>query len=255
VSPRPFGRIAIVNRGEPALRLVHAVRELNRTGARRLTTIALYTDPDARAYFVREADEAVPLGSPTSVDPETGRLGGGYLDHGRLERALVRSRADAAWVGWGFVAEQPEFVELCDRLGVVFIGPDAAAMRRLGDKIGSKRLAEELGVPLAPWSGGPVESLEEALAHAGRIGYPLLVKASAGGGGRGVRRVDGPGELGAALLAARAEARQAFGDATLFLERMLPRARHVEVQVAADGEGGVWALGSGTARCSGATRR
>jgi acetyl/propionyl-CoA carboxylase alpha subunit/acetyl-CoA carboxylase carboxyltransferase component len=243
VSRRRFGRIAIVNRGEPALRLIRAVRELNHGSDRPLTTIALYTDPDEHAHFVREADEAVALGPPTSVDPETGRRGSAYLDHGRLERALVRVGADAAWVGWGFVAEQPEFVELCDRLGLVFIGPDAAAMRRLGDKIGSKRLAEALGVPMAPWSRGPVASLAEAWAHAERIGYPLLVKATAGGGGRGVRCVDGPDALEAALAGARAEARQAFGDDTVFMERLVQRARHVEVQVAADGEDGVWALG------------
>ncbi|HXM58122.1 MAG TPA: carboxyl transferase domain-containing protein [Candidatus Dormibacteraeota bacterium] len=230
---RPFRRIAIVNRGEPAMRLIHAVRELNRGERSPLTTIALYTDHDERALFVREADESVHLG----------RSAGDYVDLGRLEEALRRSRAEAAWVGWGFVAERPEFAELCERLGVVFIGPSACAMRRLGDKIASKRLAEGLGVPLAPWSGGPVDRLDEAQAHAERIGFPLLVKASAGGGGRGVRRVDRAADLGPALESARAEARAAFGDPTLFMERLIERARHVEVQVAADGQGGVWALG------------
>jgi acetyl/propionyl-CoA carboxylase alpha subunit/acetyl-CoA carboxylase carboxyltransferase component len=229
----PFGRIAIVNRGEPAMRLIHAVRELNRGKSPALTTIALYTDPDERALYVREADEAVHLGCGAAD----------YVDMRRLEDALRRSRADAAWVGWGFVAERPEFAELCERLGVLFIGPSARAMRRLGDKIASKRLAEELGVPLTPWSGGPVLGLDEALAHAERIGYPVLVKASAGGGGRGVRRVDRAADLGPALEAAGAEARAAFGDSTLFMERLVERARHVEVQVAADGQGGVWALG------------
>ena len=232
-TARPFHRIAIVNRGEPAVRLIHAVRELNRAGGPGLATIALYSDPDERALFVREADEAVRLG----------RHGTDYVDLQRLEAALRRSRADAAWVGWGFVAERPEFAELCERLGIVFIGPTAAAMRRLGDKIASKRLADDLGVPLAPWSGGAVGCLEEALRRAEGIGYPLLVKASAGGGGRGVRRVDRPEDLGPALEAARAEARSAFGDPTVFMERLIERARHVEVQVATDGTGGVWALG------------
>ena len=232
-AARPFHRIAIVNRGEPAMRLIHAVRELDRGGRPPLTTIALYTDADEHALYVREADETVRLG-PRAGD---------YVDLAQLERALLRSRADAAWVGWGFVAERPEFAELCERLGVVFIGPSACAMRRLGDKVASKRLAGELAVPLAPWSGGPVEGLDDALAHAARIGYPLLVKASAGGGGRGVRRVDRPADLGPALVSAAAEARAAFGDPTLFMERLVERARHVEVQVAADGQGGVWALG------------
>ncbi|HSR24505.1 MAG TPA: biotin carboxylase N-terminal domain-containing protein, partial [Candidatus Eisenbacteria bacterium] len=188
------------------MRLIHAVRELNHGKQPALTTIALDTDTDERALFVREADEAVHLG----------RHAGDYVDMERLESALRRSRADAAWVGWGFVAERPEFAELCERLGVVFIGPGACAMRRLGDKIASKRLAEELAVPLAPWSGGPAGGLDEALAEAERIGYPLLVKASAGGGGRGVRRVDRRADLQAALEAAGAEARAAFGDPTLF---------------------------------------
>ena len=113
-----------------------------------------------------------------------------YLDYERLERALVETRADAAWVGWGFVAEHPAFAELCERLGLVFVGPDADVMRALGDKIEAKRLAEQAGVPVAPWSGGPVESVEDALAQGERLGFPLMIKATAGGGGRGMRRVE-----------------------------------------------------------------
>ena len=115
--------------------------------------------------FVRDADEAVCLG-PSTVAADGTRSG--YLDHGALERALVAARADAAWVGWGFVAEHPTFAELCERLGIVFVGPDAAVMRCVGDKIDAKRLAEEAGVPVAPWSGGPVETVEEALRARGR---------------------------------------------------------------------------------------
>jgi acetyl/propionyl-CoA carboxylase alpha subunit/acetyl-CoA carboxylase carboxyltransferase component len=239
----PFRRVAIVNRGEPAMRLIRAVRELNQEDGPGLTTIALYTDPDERAVYVREADEAVRLGPPTYVDRETGQRGSGYLDHARLEAALRESRADAAWVGWGFVAEQPEFAELCERIGIVFIGPSARAMRLLGDKIGSKRLGRDLGVPLAPWSGGPVAGLADALGQAERIGYPLMVKAAAGGGGRGVRPVHEAAQLEPALQAARAEARAAFGDPTVFMERLIAPARHVEVQVAADAHGTVLALG------------
>jgi acetyl/propionyl-CoA carboxylase alpha subunit/acetyl-CoA carboxylase carboxyltransferase component len=239
----PFHRIAIVNRGEPAMRLIRAVRELNQEQGPGLTTIALYTDPDERAVYVREADEAFGLGPATYVDGETGRRRSSYLDHGRLEAAFRESKADAAWVGWGFVAEQPEFAELCERLGVVFIGPSGRAMRLLGDKIGSKRLAQDLDVPLAPWSGGPVGSVAEAHGQAEDIGYPLMVKAAAGGGGRGVRPVREAAQLEAALQSARAEARAAFGDPTVFMERLIAPARHVEVQVAADAHGTVVALG------------
>jgi acetyl/propionyl-CoA carboxylase alpha subunit/acetyl-CoA carboxylase carboxyltransferase component len=239
---RDFKRIAIVNRGEPAVRLIHAVRELNRERDLGLETVALYTDLDASAKFVREADDAVCIGAATYLD-DRGRFRSGYLDHERLERALVEGRAEAAWVGWGFVAEQPAFAELCERLGVVFIGPPPEVMRRLGDKIGAKLLAESAGVPVAPWSGGPVATLEEARAHAARIGYPLMVKATAGGGGRGIRRVAAEDGLAAAFQSARDEARLSFGDSTVFMERLATGARHIEVQVIADHYGTVWPVG------------
>ena len=239
---RPFSRLAIVNRGEPAMRVIHAVRELNEQRSEPIKLIALFTESDRNAMFVREADEALCLG-PSLVDDGHGGRRSGYLDQDALERALTASKADAAWVGWGFVAEQPEFVDLCDRLGIVFVGPDAAVMRLVGDKIGAKRLAEEAGVPVAPWSGGPVETVEEALGHAERIGYPLMIKATAGGGGRGIRRVDDKAALAAAFTSARTEALQAFGDGTLLLEKVISPARHVEVQVIADGQGTAWSVG------------
>ncbi|HEX5560749.1 MAG TPA: biotin carboxylase N-terminal domain-containing protein, partial [Nocardioidaceae bacterium] len=235
VTSQPLSRIAVVNRGEAAMRLIHAVRELeSEPGGRRIEVIALHTEAEATARFVREADVAYDLG-PASRRP--------YLDLAVLERALVETRADAAWVGWGFVAEDPAFAELCDRLGVVFVGPSAEAMRLLGDKIGAKLLAEEVGVPVAPWSRGPVDTLDDALAHAARIGYPLMLKASAGGGGRGIRVVTTDDELAAAYQLTRDEAERAFGSGTVFLERLVTGARHVEVQVIADGQGTAWALG------------
>jgi acetyl/propionyl-CoA carboxylase alpha subunit/acetyl-CoA carboxylase carboxyltransferase component len=239
---RQFKRIAIVNRGEPAMRLIHAVRELNRERGLGLRTVALYTEVDRAAMFVREADDAVCIGPATFVD-EHGRTRNGYLDYPRLERAMVEGQTDAAWVGWGFVAEHPEFAELCRRLRVVFIGPDPEVMRQLGDKIGSKRLAEAAGVPVAAWSGGPVETLEEARRHAERIGYPLMVKATAGGGGRGIRRVGSAAELEGGFAGAREEARRTFGDPTVFMERLAEGARHIEVQVIADQHGTTWAVG------------
>ena len=238
-----FRRILIVNRGEPAMRLLHAVRELNQERGCHIQTIALYTDPDRHAMFVREADERIYLGTPTFVDAKDGQRKSSYLDYSRLKRALIQSEADAAWVGWGFVAEHAEFADLCDSLAVTFIGPPGAVMRKLGDKIAAKRLAEAAGVPVAPWSGGPVANLAEARVLAKRVGYPLLVKASAGGGGRGIRKVQAPAQLGDAFASARNEAMKAFGDDTLFLEQMVNNARHVEVQILADHHGTYWAVG------------
>jgi acetyl/propionyl-CoA carboxylase alpha subunit len=239
---RPFERLAIVNRGEAAMRAIHAVRELNEERETPITVIALHTDEERHALFVRQADERHCLGPATGTGPDGNPLSA-YLDYGKLERALLETDADAAWVGWGFVAEHPAFAELCSKLGIVFAGPDADVMRALGDKIEGKRLAERAGVPVAAWSGGPVETAEEAAHHAEQLGFPLMIKAAAGGGGRGMRRVERAEELEQAFERARAEASQAFGDASVLMERLVGDARHVEVQLMADGHGGVWALG------------
>src|SRR4051794_8997168 len=232
-----ISRIAIVNRGEAAMRLIHAVRDLNAAAGpdgHRVETIALHTEGERRAMFVRESDHAYDLG-PASARP--------YLDLALLERALRETNADAAWVGWGFVAEDPAFAELCERVGVTFIGPTPDAMRKLGDKIGSKLIAEEVGVPVAPWSRGGVDTLEDAKAAAARIGYPLMLKATAGGGGRGIRRVDSDADLTDAYARTRDEAERAFGSGVVFLEKLVTGARHIEVQVIADGQGAAWAVG------------
>ncbi|MCY9787150.1 ATP-grasp domain-containing protein [Nocardiopsis sp. EMB25] len=228
-----FTRVAIVNRGEAAMRLIHAVRDLAAETGARIETVALYTDVDRSAAFVREADLSYDLG-PASARP--------YLDLEVLERALVETGADAAWVGWGFVAEDPAFAELCEKVGVTFVGPSAEAMRKLGDKIGAKLIAEEVGVPVAPWSRGAVETLDAALASASEIGYPLMLKATAGGGGRGIRVINHEAELADAYERTSQEAARAFGSGVVFLERLVTHARHVEVQVIADGEN-AWALG------------
>ncbi|RIV39727.1 ATP-binding protein [Micromonospora radicis] len=229
-----FSRIAIVNRGEAAMRLIHAARELAAQTGTRIETVALYTDVDRNATFVREADVAYDLG-PASARP--------YLNLATLERALVATRADAAWVGWGFVAEDPAFAELCEKIGVTFIGPSPDAMRQLGDKIGAKLIAEEVGVPVAPWSRGAVENLAAAKTAAAEIGYPLMLKATAGGGGRGIRVITNEAELADAYERTSQEAARAFGSGIVFLERLVTGARHVEVQVIADGQGTAWALG------------
>ncbi|RJQ82047.1 ATP-grasp domain-containing protein [Pseudonocardiaceae bacterium YIM PH 21723] len=229
-----FSRIAIVNRGEAAMRLIHAVRDLAAETGKPIQTIALHTDVDRDATFVREADIAYDLG-PASARP--------YLDLKALEQALVQTRAEAAWVGWGFVAEDPAFAELCAEIGVTFIGPSADAMRQLGDKIGAKLIAEEVGVPVAPWSRGAVETLDAAIASAKEVGYPLMLKATAGGGGRGIRVITNKAELVDAYERTSQEAARAFGSGIVFLERLVTGARHVEVQVIADGQGTAWALG------------
>jgi len=228
-----FKRVAIVNRGEAAVRLIHAVRELSAENGTRIETVALHTDVDRTATFVREADLAYDLG-PASARP--------YLDLKVLEHALVESGADAAWVGWGFVAEDPAFAELCEKIGITFVGPSAEAMRKLGDKIGAKLIAEEVGVPVAPWSRGAVETLEAATKAAAQIGYPLMLKATAGGGGRGIRVVASDADLADAYERTSQEAARAFGSGIVFLERLVTGARHVEVQVIADGTT-AWALG------------
>ena len=238
-----FQRVAIVNRGEAAMRFIHAAREFNREHGASLCTIALYTEPDRHAMFVREADEAVPLGAAHFIDPSTHQHKSSYVDYGGLERALTTARADAVWPGWGFVAEHAAFADLCREMGIVFIGPDGDVMRRLGDKISSKLLAEQAQVSVAPWSGGPVETLADAWHYAERLGYPLLVKATAGGGGHGIRRVDSAAQLQQAFEGACSEAFKAFGDPTVFMERLVAGARHVEVQVIADNYGNTWAVG------------
>ncbi|AFR07343.1 ATP-binding protein [Nocardiopsis alba] len=229
-----FSRVAIVNRGEAAMRLIHAVRDIAAESGTPIETVALHTDVDRTAAFVREADLAYDLG-PASARP--------YLNLETLERALVETGADAAWVGWGFVAEDPAFADMCERIGVTFVGPSGEAMRKLGDKIGAKLIAEEVGVPVAPWSRGAVENLDAALEAGEKIGYPLMLKATAGGGGRGIRVINNGEELADAYERTSQEAQRAFGSGVVFLERLVTGARHVEVQVIADGQGTAWALG------------
>ncbi|HBY61229.1 MAG TPA: carbamoyl-phosphate synthase subunit L, partial [Solibacterales bacterium] len=240
---RQFRRVAIVNRGESAMRFIRAAREFNQDHEAALHTIALYTEPDRNAMFVREADEAYCLGPAIVTDPETQLTRSSYVDYGRLEKALLAVRAEAVWVGWGFVAEHAQFADLCKEMGIVFIGPSGDVMRKLGDKITSKLIAEQAKIPVAPWSGGPVDSLEDAWKHAERLGFPLMIKATAGGGGHGIRRVETAEQLERAFTGARSEAFKSFGDPTVFMEQLVTGARHIEVQVIADHHGTTWAAG------------
>jgi acetyl/propionyl-CoA carboxylase alpha subunit/acetyl-CoA carboxylase carboxyltransferase component len=235
-------RLAIANRGEAAMRCLSAAAELGGVRAEPVATIALYTEPDAASWFVREADEAVLLG-PATFTGTDGRRRSTYTDTGRLMAALSEAGADAVWPGWGFAAESAEFAAACERAGITFVGPPSGVIGLMGDKVRAKQLAESAGVPDVPWSGGAVPDARSARAAARLLGYPVMVKAAAGGGGHGIRPVESEGDMAAALASAQAEAQQFFGDPAVFIERQLNAARHVEVQVIGDGFGTVWAVG------------
>ncbi len=238
-----FDRIAIINRGEPALRFIRAVRQFNREYQTQLRTIVFYTDPDRRSRFVQEADEAMYIGEATFFDNHAGQTKPVYVDHERIKHALLECQADAVWVGWGFVAENPGFVEMCTRLGLAFIGPDSDTMRLLGNKISAKRLAADAGIPVIPWCDAAADTVEVALEHARSLGYPVVIKPITGEGGRGIRKVQSENELIFAYQSARNEALRAFGDQTVLVEKWVEGGRHIEVQILADSEGTTWPVG------------
>lgn len=239
---RDFQRVAVLNRGEPAIRFLRALREYNFERGTSIKAIALYTEPDQEAPFVRLADEMVSLGPVMHQGPD-GPVNA-YIYHDHVLAALKKSRCDALWPGWGFVSEDPIFVKALEDAGIVFLGPSSEAMFRLGDKIASKELAEECGVPLAPWHWIKDEDTEEKLyEEAERIGYPLMVKASAGGGGRGIRKVSTKEELFPSIQSARQEVEKVFGQGGLFMESCITGARHIEVQFVAGVDGVAKALG------------
>ena len=224
-----FSRVLIANRGEIAVRVIRSLRAMG------IESVAVYSDADAAARHVAEADIAVRIG------PAPARQS--YLDIGAVVQAAVRSGAQAVHPGYGFLSENSEFAAALQAAGIVFIGPPAAAIRTMGDKIAAKTAVSQFGVPVVPGIAEPGLSDAALIAAAGDIGYPVLVKPSAGGGGKGMRRVDDPADLPAALATARREAGAAFGDDTLFLERFVLSPRHIEVQVLADTHGTVLHLG------------
>ena len=191
------------------MRVIHAVRELNEERSVGIRLIVLHTHQERQAMFVREADEAVLIGGATAAGEARNNP---YLDHAELRRALAQARADAVWAGWGLVAEDPGFVDLCQRLGIVFVGPDGDVMRRVGNRIAARLLAEQANVPVAPWSRGPVETVDDALLHGRRIGYPLTINAAAGSAGQASRVVMDEAHLKDAFTGARAEAGKSVGD-------------------------------------------
>ncbi len=237
-----YRRIAILNRGEAAVRFVRSLREFDAAHGTETECVAFFTTPDAGAPFVRMADDVVDLGA--ALRPGGVGTVSAYCDHEHVLAALAASSCDAVWPGWGFASEDADFVEKLEGVGIRFIGPSAAAMRAVGDKIGSKEHAVAAGLPVGPWS--PLvgdETAEQLEALAEPIGYPLMVKASAGGGGRGIRRVTEAAGLLGAVTSASAEAERSFGDRRLFIEAAISGARHVEVQFAVDGHGNAFALG------------
>ena len=243
VTRRTISRVAVANRGEAAVRFMRAARTWMRRREQHLSVVAMYTTPDAGASFVKMASSVVNLGDPF-VTNAAGERKSVYVDVERIVAAAVDAGCDALWPGWGFLSESPELADACKREGVIFIGPSGDAMRQMGDKIAAKRLAEEANVPVSPWSRDPVRTAEEAVHHADAIGYPVLLKAAAGGGGRGIRRVDSAQEIAEQFRSAAAEAASAFGDDSIFVESFVTVARHIEVQILADEHGNVWALGT-----------
>jgi acetyl/propionyl-CoA carboxylase alpha subunit/acetyl-CoA carboxylase carboxyltransferase component len=218
------------------MRCIRSVKSLRALEGSAMEVVALYTDVDRDAPFVRHSDLAVRL-APRATPVAS------YLDHALLLRTLQQVQADAVWPGWGFVAESPEFVDQLAKAGIRFLGPSGDTMRRLGDKIASKELAERLSVPVTAWSEGVVRDVDSALRMAERLGLPLVLKASAGGGGRGIRMIEDLTRLPTQFRSASSEALAAFGDDRLFLERMVRGGRHIEVQILADQHGFVRALG------------
>jgi acetyl-CoA carboxylase biotin carboxylase subunit len=224
-----FDKILIANRGEIALRVLRACQELG------IATVAVHSTADAEAMHVRLADESVCIGPPPARDS--------YLNIPALLAACEITGADAVHPGYGFLSENARFAEILAEHNVHFIGPKAEHIRRMGDKIEAKRTAKALGIPCVPGSEGGVDTDEEALKIARDIGYPVLVKAAAGGGGRGMKVAQHEGELTTALATARSEAKAAFGDDAVYLEKYLQRPRHIEIQILGDGRGNAIHLG------------
>jgi acetyl-CoA carboxylase, biotin carboxylase subunit len=215
-------KVLIANRSEIARRVIRSCRELD------LATVAVYSDADAEALHVREADEAVPLGKPHARES--------YLNVDKLIGAARETGADAVHPGYGFLSESARFAEACEAAGLVFVGPPAAAIAAMGDKAAARWLAGDAGVPVVPGTDAAAD-VGTALRAADELGYPVMLKAAAGGGGRGIRIARDPDELRELVPGAAREAEAAFGDASLYVEKLLERARHVEIQVLGDRHG------------------
>lgn len=224
-----FDKILIANRGEIALRIQRACKELG------ISTVAVHSTADADAMHVRLADESVCIGPPPAADS--------YLNIPTLLAACEITGADAVHPGYGFLSENANFADILEEHKISFIGPSADHIRLMGDKITAKDTANRLGIPVVPGSGGAIDTVEEAKKAAADIGYPVLIKASAGGGGRGMKLAQEESELENAFLTARAEAKAAFGNDAVYIEKFFGKPRHIEIQVLSDGKGNAIHLG------------
>ena len=223
-----FSRVLVANRGEVAVRIIRALHELD------CEAVAVYSTADDGALFVRMADHALRIGPPAAAES--------YLKIPSLIAAATTTDCEAVHPGWGFLAENPAFARACEENDLVFVGPPPDVMARMGDKAQAKHELRAAGVPLVPGTDGTT-TVEEARAAVSELGFPVLLKAAAGGGGKGMRLVESYDELEDAFGSAAAEAQAAFGDPAIYVEKVIAPARHVEVQVLADGDGGVLTLG------------
>ena len=224
-----FKRVLIANRGEIAVRVIRACRELE------IETVAVYSTADEGALHVQMATRSVCIGPARAADS--------YLNQEALITAARATGCDAIHPGYGFLSENPDFADLCEQNGLKFIGPSGSVIRRMGNKAAARALMQKSGVPVVPGSDGPVRNVKQASALAEAIGYPVLIKASAGGGGRGMRRVDRAEDLPALFDAARSEAEACFGNGEVYLEKLILNPRHIEFQILADQQGNIIHLG------------
>ncbi|MGI8507995.1 MAG: acetyl-CoA carboxylase biotin carboxylase subunit [Gemmatimonadaceae bacterium] len=224
-----FTKVLIANRGEIALRVIRACRELG------IQTVAVYSEADRESLHVRFADDDVCIGPPPARES--------YLNIPRIIAAAEITGADAIHPGYGFLAENAEFAETCAASGITFIGPTPEQIRVMGDKASARRAMQDVGVPIVPGSPGPVEDVDEALAFATEIGFPVIIKAAAGGGGKGMRVATDPDDFARAFQLARSEALSAFGNGDVYVEKYLARPRHIEFQILGDAFGNVIHLG------------
>jgi len=222
-------KLLIANRGEIALRIHRAAHEMG------IKTVAVHSTADADAMHVRLADEAICIGPPAAKDS--------YLNIPAIISAAEISGADAIHPGYGFLSENARFAEIIEQHGLIFVGPKPEHIRTMGDKVEAKRTAGALGLPLVPGSDGAIDDVGEALKIAAAIGYPVIIKAASGGGGRGMKVVNHESEFEAQMNQAMTEAKAAFGDATVYLEKYLGNPRHIEFQVFGDGNGNAIHLG------------
>jgi acetyl-CoA carboxylase biotin carboxylase subunit len=222
-------KVVIANRGEIALRILRACKELG------IKTVAVHSDVDSEALHVKLADQSVCIGPAPSVDS--------YLNMKAIISAAEVTDADAIHPGYGFLSENAEFAEICNNCGLTFIGPTAENMRLMGDKISARQTVTAAGVPILPGTKDGVPTVEDAVRIAGEIGYPVIIKATAGGGGRGMKIVHSPASLPNAFAAARSEAQSGFGNPEVYIEKYCERPRHVEIQILADKHGNVIHLG------------